>query len=503
MKKYLFLIGVVLTTLSFGTTSQAQGPVPCVGQLNEFFHEEVTKAMPPNAKPKVLKRLGSNPQFGRIRKHSAASAYAHLKSVKRRSRRKGAELDRLMRALGYTGVDDPEFSAANIEPVIVPAGSSGWMGSGSTKYFKAEFGKDFEGFKIMVKDGPCFVYIMKTCGNIFYVDPPACDEEYPCPDCINASSFKGKVNPFCNCTPCPECQNTVDQTLSFNANGSITSGDIVKGEKEVNLVASYGGESVCMGSINVPLSVTYEYTATGNASASETVKVDNQEGNAKTSVSLDVPVDLKLAVEQNQMDFGDNGAINLNVTEKRFKVLKKFYTACPSDMSSTSMDALMASEVMAEEMEAAAEDGNGLAGMKTQTITFAGKGEVSEVSSKAHTPNVTVIAHSTKTGKLINGESAERYLCLGTYPVSGKSELLYRLLGSSMVQQAVEVCDADGDEPAAKTVNAPIDMSADFTKQEMHVGQDDRVYIEITEKQYKKLAKRFSRCCSNGDTSCF
>lgn len=505
MKNPLFLIGAFLLTVAFSTQTNAQGTVPCVETINEFFHDEVVKAMPEGAAPIVLNRLGTNPQFGRIRRHTSASAYTHLKSVKRRSRRNGAELDRLLRTLGYTGSDDPEFDKDDITPVIVPAGSVGWMGSGSKKYIKAEFGKDFEGFQIFVKDGPCFIYIMKTCGNIFYQDIPSCDQSIPCPECNNFSAWSANntANPYCNCTPCPDCQDTVEQTINLSGAGEIASGDCVMGTKEVELIASYGGQNLCLGTLSVPVNVTYEYTASGSTSASEIVTVDNQDGNALSLVDLKIPVNLDFDVEEGQTSFGDNGAIRMDVTKKRFAALKKSYALCPTDMSVEEMEGLSATEIETTEMVASEAPADGVDGKKKQTIFFAGSDAVSEVVSKEHNPTVTVIAHAKKTGKLAKGESADKYLCLGQYGVAGASALQYMLTGTSTLTHAIEICDADGNQPAEKNIDLPIELDASFTKQEMKVGDDGKVYIEITEKQYNQLGKRFSKCCSNGDESCF
>ncbi|AWV99232.1 DNA gyrase inhibitor YacG [Arcticibacterium luteifluviistationis] len=505
MKNPLFLIGAFLLTVAFSTKSNAQGTVPCVETINQFFHEEVVKAVSEGSAPVILNRLGTNPQFGRIRRHTSASAYAHLKAVKRRSKRNGAELDRLLRTLGYSGSEDPEFDKDDITPVIVPAGSVGWMGSGSKKYIKAQFGKDFEGYKIFVKEGPCFVYIMKTCGNIFYQDIPSCDQDIPCPECNNFSSWSANntANPFCNCTPCPDCQDTVDQTINLSGAGEITSGDRVMETKEVELVASYGGQSLCLGKLTVPVSVSYEYTASGSTSASEVVRVDNQNGNALSAVNLKIPVNLDFDVEEGQTSFGDDGAIRMDVTKKRFAVLKKSYAMCATDMTSEGMEGLSATEIESTETVVTDAASDGVVGKKKQTIFFAGSDAISEVVSKEHNPTVTVIAHAKKTGKLGNGESADKYLCLGQYGVAGASALQYMLTGTSNLTHALEVCDGEGAEPAEKNIDLPIELDASFTKQEMKVGDDGKVYIEITEQQYKKMGKRFSKCCSNGDESCF
>jgi hypothetical protein len=505
MKKILILISAFMLTIAISTVSNGQSTVPCVEKVNTFFHEKVVTTMAEGAAPKVLNKLGSNPQFGYIKKHTAASAYAHLKNVKRKSKKHGAELDRLLKVLGYTGVSDPSFNIDAITPVIVPSGSIGWMGSGSTKYFKAKFGKDFEGFKLHVKDGPCFIYIMKTCGNIFYQDIPSCDSTQPCPECTSFSAWTStnQANPFCNCTPCPECQDTAEQTINIAGNGKIASGNQLLDTKDVNLIATHNGTDLCLGTIAVPVKVNYEYEATGSTSASEIVTMNNMSGNVASKVDLKIPVNLDFKVEDSQTSFGNDGAIRMDVTAKRFAVLKKFYKVCSTEMKISDMSGLSATEI--DQVETAANNsiGNGKTNIKKQTLFFAGNDAISEVVSKEHASLVTVIAHSKKGGKLAKGESADRYLCLGQYDVAGASALKYMLTGTSNLTQALEICDKDGSQPADKNINLPINLKAGFTKQEMKVGDDGKVYLEITEAQYKKMGKRFSKCCTNGDEGCW
>ncbi|MFT7420770.1 MAG: hypothetical protein ACI9QN_001696 [Arcticibacterium sp.] len=505
MKKTLLLIGSFLLITAMSTVSNGQSTVPCVEKVNTFFHEMVVTTMPEGAAPKILKRLGSNPQFGFIRKHTSASAYAHLKGVKRKSSRQGAELDRLLKTLGYSGIDDSFFNEDAITPVIVQSGSVGWMGSGSSKYFKAQFGKDFEGFKLNVKNGPCFIYIMKTCGNIFYQDIPSCDTSQPCPECssFTAWSSNNTASPFCNCTPCPECQETLDQNITLTGAGNISSGDYVTGTKEVELVAAYGGVDLCLGKINVPVNVSYVYEASGTTSVNEILRVDNQDNNALSLIDLKIPVNLSFNMEEGQTSFGNMGAIRMDVTAKRFKVLNKFYDVCASEMINEAMEGLSVADVNNVSSDVASKSGNDVIGIKKQTLFFSGSNAISEVVSKEYSNTVTVIAHSKKTAKLAKGESADRYLCLGQYNVAGASALKYMLTGSSTLTHATEICDKDGTQTAERNINLPIDLKASLTNQEMKVGDDGKVYIEISEGQYNKMGKRFSKCCSNGDESCF
>ncbi len=500
MKKTFILISAFLLTFALSNTSDAQGSVPCVDRLDQFFSSGVD-----NGNYVTLNRLGSSPQFGRIRRHTSASAFAHLKNAHRRNRTHRAEIDRLLMALGYDGITDPSFAESSITPEILYSGTNGWIGARGNKYIKATFGRDFEGFRIASKDGPCYVYIMKTCGNIFHPGFPVCDGSQPCPECNNFSAWSSNnaASPFCNCTPCPECQDTMEQNVTLTGAGNISSGDCVMGTKEVNLVASYGGVDLCIGKVSVPVNVSYEYEASGTTTVTEMLNVDNQDGNALSAIDLTIPVNLDFNVEEGQTSFGNNGAIKMDVTAKRFKVLKKFYGVCVADMASDDLEGLSASEVDNASSSMVAMKGDGVIGKKKQTLFFTGSDAISEVVSKEHSNTVTVIAHSKKTGKLSLGESADRYLCLGQYNVAGASALKYMLTGSSTLTHATEVCDDDGTQASEKNINLPIDLNASFTEQEMKVGDDGKVYIEISETQYNKMGKRFSKCCSNGDSSCF
>ncbi len=498
MKKTFILLGAFVLSVLLPGVIHAQTPVSCAETLNEFFGGGYQ-----TTNPVLLNRLGTSPQFGEIRKHTADGAYTHLSTVYKRNRGNAAfEIDRYLKALGYTGFKDPAFTQAKIVPEILPAGTVGWMGTYAKehKYKWSKLGKDFETFKILAKDSPCYAYIMKKCGNAFYT-PADCQGANPCPEC-NVAGFT--YNPFCPCTPCPECVESISQTISLTGEGNIKSGDRVMGDKQINLVAEYEGGRLCLGEMSVPVSVAYEYEANASTSATQVVQVDNTDGNALASESLKIPVNLDFDVVGDQLSFGDNGMIKMTVTRKRYKALKKIYSVCPSDMASTPATGLSAPEVeMAQSATPSAPAADGKTGLKKQTLFFSGSDAVSEVASKEHNPTITVIAHSTKAGKLAKGESAERYLCLGQYSVPGSSSLAYKLIGNSVLTKSLEICDREGNEPAEKYINLPLDLNASFTKQEMKAGDDGKVYVDVTESQYKKLAKRFSRCCSNGDESCY
>ena len=61
----------------------------------------------------------------------------------------------------------------------------------------------------------------------------------------------------------------------------------------------------------------------------------------------------------------------------------------------------------------------------------------------------------------------------------------------------VEVCD-NGNANQNENVSVPLKLKNDFSKQETMVGDYGKIYMPLTKAQYKKLNKRFKRCCSNG-----
>ena len=488
MKKILFLIGAIVLSFSAFTEATAQQYAPCVEPIRQFFRAESTTGT-----PKVLNVLGTNPQFGRVPLHTAKSAYDHLKNKAKKSKVMKAEADRILIALGYTGLNDPAFDVSDISPEVVPSGTMGWMGAGGNKYVWSSFGKEFNGFKIMSKNSPCFVYLMRDCGNLFWIPPT-------CPDCEARGTVSAFSNAFCDYTNCDDCANATSQTISVVGNGNIATGDCIMGEKEIELVATYGGEAVCLGKRTVPVNVSYAYEASGSTSASETVMVEPK--NALETSELKIPVNLAMSIDESSTSVGKGGKVYMEVTAKRFKALKALYPTCAMEESAEMAKALVAPVTDEASVEMAQSVVDGKSGLKKQTLFFSGSDVVSDVVTKEHNSNLTVIAHSTKTGKLVKGESADRYLCLGQYGVPGSSSMLYSLTGNSNLTQTVEVCDSEGNEPAEKNIDLPMNLDASFTSQEMKVGNDGRVYIEVSEKEYKKLAKRFSRCCSNGDSSC-
>ncbi len=164
-------------------------------------------------KPVLLNKLGTSPQFGEIAKHTGMGAYSHLKDVYKKNK-KGSrkEIDDLLKALGFSGFYDPAFSAKNLIPEILPAGTTGWMGAYGHKYVWSTLGRPFETFKVYSKSGECFLYIMKKCGNAFYM-----------PSYITPAAV----------LPAMACKS---QTVTVSGEGQLSSGDVLNTSKQWKLL---------------------------------------------------------------------------------------------------------------------------------------------------------------------------------------------------------------------------------------------------------------------------
>ncbi len=136
----------------------------CNGMDNPVFN------LPASSTPKVLTRLGTNPEFGYSRDMGKEAFLSKLGTRYKTNRRDKDFLDGIFTSLGYTnGFSD--VKSDNITSVRIAPGTVGNIGAGSihkTIYAKLDVsGRDVEAFRI---SGPnaCAVHFMKTCGNHFY-----------------------------------------------------------------------------------------------------------------------------------------------------------------------------------------------------------------------------------------------------------------------------------------------------------------------------------------------
>ncbi len=446
-------------------------------------------------KPVELKVLGTSPQFGEIPEHTGVSAYEHLKSVYSNNiKNSKGEIDKLFKALGYKGFNDPAISSSTFIPEIIPAGTFGWMGAYSRghKYAWSVLGNDFPTFKIYAKGSDCFLYIMKKCGNAFYVP-----SKYPTP----VSLYKQPVAAPAVVAPVMICKT---QTINITGSGQVSSGDVMNTSKTMEIIAvntaSGSTKGLLLGSYPVAVRSTYDFNVKGEAQYSKTVEVCMEGSAAPAPMNLSLPMNLNYKITKNDVLVGDGEKLYLNVTPDQFKALSKAYKAV--NVTTTSSPNLEVASKKVSSSTAAETLGTSIGSGETkcadQKINFLGKTEIKDGSVKSATNDVTIIGVYKKTGKLDKGEMPEKYLCLGSFQVPVKSAYEFTTSGGSDVSKILRVCSKDGAAPADQNINVPVKMTYNFTKQDVTLGDYNKLYVSLTESQYKALSKNYNRCCTEG-----
>ena len=447
-------------------------------------------------KPVELRVLGTSPQFGEIPEHTGESAYEHLRNIHSNNiKNSRTEIDRLLRALGYTGFADPAFTSNSLIPEIIPAGTYGWMGAYSKghKYAWSVLGSDFPTFKVFAKGSECFIYIMKKCGNAFYV--PA---KYGVP----VSSYRQPIAALpVVVAPTMLCKT---QTINITGSGQVSSGDVMNTNKTMELVAvntsTKGTKGLLLGSYPVAIRSTYDFNVKGETQYSKTVEVCMEGNTAPAAMNLSLPMNLNYKITRNDVNVGDGDKLYLNVTDAQYKAMSKAYkevnvvtTATPNmEVAAKKVTGSTATETSATSF------GSGETKCADQKINFMGKTEIKDGSVKSMNNDVTIIGVYKKTGKLDKGEKPEKYLCLGSFQVPVKSAYEFTTTGGSDVSKILRVCTKDGMNPADQNINVPVKMTYNFTKQDVSLGDYNKLYVTLTEKQYKALSKNYNRCCTGG-----
>ena len=478
MKRLLILGSLLGFLLTFQVQAQT---VSCSETLNRVF-----QGMPTDA-PKVLNQLGASPQFGEIPNHTAYSAYTHLKKVyQTNARNSRKELDTFLQGLGYSGFTDPAFGIGSFQPEVLKAGTTGWMGAYAQghQYAWSTLGKPFEGFKIQAKDGSCFAYIMKKCGNAFFIPGSSATmmaQKNPCEE--------GKITP-----DCPGC---VEVSFQVKGEGAIHSGQFYQETQTLQVVGDYQGKTLDLGKASVPVKLAYEYSVSAKTVVDQKLPICDFTGSLPSSSSLTIPVSLQMNVTSQAVQAGKQGILPVTLTKKQYKKLKK-------EHAPYTMPTLVESEPLIQAKKDVESPVGEILGSTdactTQTLQYAGKATAQDGSSKSEQATVLVIGVHIKNGKLAKGETADKYLCLGNYMCATSSQLQFDVVGASSVEKAWEICP--GKSVPSKTA-LPIDLRYAITKQSVQVGDFGRVYIPLTAKQYKQMSKMYNRCCSDGSTSCF
>ena len=143
----------------------------CQGHENDIYNIPVDK------KPRVLTKLGTNPEFGNSHDLDAFGFYNKLHDRYQKSRRDRRFLDKLFKELGYASFMD--VPAENFSEVEIPNGTTGNIGYSKqhkTLYvtLNAKSNRDLQAFKIKGNKGDgCDIHFMKTCGNhMFFCSRP-------------------------------------------------------------------------------------------------------------------------------------------------------------------------------------------------------------------------------------------------------------------------------------------------------------------------------------------
>lgn len=467
----LFSMITILVGLSFTGSAQNCNAIP----------HPLFEPAPVGKKPVTLNRLGTSPQFGEINGHTAAIAYNHLKDIySKNSARNKREIDNLLQAIGYTGLSDPNFSAASITPETLPVGTTGWMGAYSRghKYAWSTLGRDFRTFKLSSIDGKCFVYIMRKCGNAFY-DPTFIPEH--------------KI-------PEPQC---ITQAISFAGNSKIEKTNFVNTTAPVQLVVTNGANpELCLGTTQVPVTAQYGISADGSFNYDKKVDVCVPAGqNTTVPINLASTVQLAVEVTESQIMLGNGGKLMMAVSDDQYKQMAKLYSTCATGEGMSMEVPIYTREEMGNEMNnstsmaSSKSSGSSANECKTQTMTFIGNSGVSDGSVKTASKQVTVIGTYMKSGSLAKGETSDKYLCLGTYPMNASLASAFNVSGTSKAIKSLEICDKDGTAPAAMDINVPIKLNYSVSNPTMNMGDAERIYINLDDAQYKTLSKRFGRCC--------
>ena len=483
MKKGLnFIVLNVAVLLFTGISFKSFSQTPCSAESHAVFAKSVNQA------PVVLNRLGTMPQFGEMPEHTAKGAYNHLKTVhKKNIRNSRPEIDSYLRALGYSGFLDPAFNASQITPEILAKGRIGWMGAYAKghQYKWSVLGRDFETFRIASKDGSCYAYIMKRCGNAFYDPSPR--------DAAEAAALALKSKPKTTC---------VTQTINFTGNGKIQAADVLNTTENLPVVASYNGTNLCLGDFTVPVRLTYEMTASGEVNYAKTLQLCDYGNGVPAPSTISLPLNINYNLASSDVAIGEDGKMMMIVNKKQYNALKKVYKVCPTNVAAAPQNKLSTANKVTTASEPSpvtlgtAENG---ANCVKQTLNISGNAVTEDISSKSSTNQVTIIGMYKKVGKLQKGETANKYICLGSYNVPAKSSLQYSLKGNSTMSHIIEVCD-NGNVNPNESLTAAMKLTNNVTKQETMIGDYGKIYKTLTKSEYKKLGKIFKRCCSDGSS---
>lgn len=166
--KRIYLLVLLLSSL----TSFAQNK--CAGKHRIFD-------VPQGKVPAIITKLGLAPQFHPLRHlKTVEEMYKNLKGLANDAKYRD-EINALFTAIGYNGVNDPDFTIQDVAPAQIPFGAIGMLGGDKHKYYYKLIALTNQpyakGWKITRNSGDCDMYFMDECGNAFnYINPVQVEE---------------------------------------------------------------------------------------------------------------------------------------------------------------------------------------------------------------------------------------------------------------------------------------------------------------------------------------
>jgi len=156
----------------------AVAPVCDCASLNRKDDAFDVFKLPKKPPTKIIKRLGTWPEFGNSHALDAAGFHNKLKNRYATNAVDKKFLDEVFTNMGFDGFNGA--SASDFSEVTLKSGVVGNLGGGPphrTYYSKLvpTDKKDLEAFRITAKNG-CHLHFMKTCGNHMFTKPCPADE---------------------------------------------------------------------------------------------------------------------------------------------------------------------------------------------------------------------------------------------------------------------------------------------------------------------------------------
>ncbi|MCD6062128.1 MAG: hypothetical protein K0R82_39 [Flavipsychrobacter sp.] len=160
MKKFALILTIGITSLA--ATAQ--------NSSHEIF------VVPTDKTPKTVTVLGRDPQFPALRHlRDAGEVYDQLKALAGNAMYSG-ELNELFTSLGYSGVNDPDFTREDVQSSSLPYGAIGMMGDGNNNYHYSILmlpnQTSIPTWVVDAKNNGTDLYFLTACGNSFnYANP--------------------------------------------------------------------------------------------------------------------------------------------------------------------------------------------------------------------------------------------------------------------------------------------------------------------------------------------